>query len=188
VRLETSVRGKTVIRALAIPTLLLPLALAAQQIYRTTDEQGNVIFTDQPPAGSDSVERVELNPTNTAEPPTVTPLPAPDRPPQPAALEAVEYQVSIDRPDDETTIAMGPGNFTVSARVEPPPAAGHSLQLQMDGEDLGPPQRSSIWELTNVFRGAHEITVSVVDKEGEMLTTSAPVRVYVLRPSSNFRN
>jgi hypothetical protein len=174
-------------RALAIPILLLPLATGAQQIYRTTDEQGNVIFTDQPPAGSEQVERVELNPTNTATPPTITPRPPPDRPPEPATLEAVDYQVSIDRPDNETTIPMGPGNFTVSARVEPPPGPDHSLQLLLDGENRGDPQRSGIWELTNVFRGAHDITVSVIDKQGAALATSAPVRVYVLRPSSNFR-
>ncbi len=178
------------LRSLLATLLCLPLLCSAQQIYKTTDENGNVVFTDQPPPESDAVQRVELQRTNTSRPPTIRPLP-------PAAQESdaeelvtapLEYRLSIDRPDNETTIPMGPGNFTVSARVEPPPGPDHLLQLRLNGENRGEAQRSSIWELTNVFRGAHDITVSVVDKDGEDLATSQPVRVYVLRPSSNFRN
>jgi hypothetical protein len=80
---------------------------------------------------------------------------------------------------------MGPGNFSVSASVRPSLVDGTLLQLYMDGTPWGDAQRETTWSLTNVFRGAHDITVAVVDEDGEQLTTSAPVRVYVLRPSIN---
>jgi hypothetical protein len=55
----------------------------------------------------------------------------------------------------------------------------------MDGTPWGEPQQATTWNLTNVFRGAHDITVAVVDEEGQQLANSEPVRVYVLRPSIN---
>jgi hypothetical protein len=39
---------------------MLAQAVIGEEIYRTVDEQGNVTFTDTPPAGGVEVERVEL--------------------------------------------------------------------------------------------------------------------------------
>ncbi len=59
--------------------LLTSLTFFAQspsaEIYRTTDEQGNVIFTDKPPAGASTTERIELPPTNTTPATVVRPRP-----------------------------------------------------------------------------------------------------------------
>jgi hypothetical protein len=83
---------------------------------------------------------------------------------------------------------MGPGNFSVSATVQPGLGSGSLLQLYVDGSASGNPQSSNTWELTNVFRGAHDLSVAVVDNKGDQLAVSEPVRVYVLRPSVNFKN
>ena len=88
-------------------------------------------------------------------------------------------------PPNETKIPMGPGNFSVTVDVEPALGQGVSLQLYMDGIPWGDPQRNNSWALTNVFRGGHDITVAVVDEEGQHLASSEPVRVYVMRPSIN---
>ncbi len=173
------------VRLLLLSLLLaIPMAAAAQ-IYRSVDEQGNVVFSDQPPPAGSEGEQVELQPLNTTPAPEPRPEPAPQE--EEEAAPVADYGVTITDPANETTIPMGPGNFTVSARVEPPPGPDDLLQLRLNGENRGDPQRSGIWELTNVFRGAHDITVSVLDKDGNDLVTSDPVRVYVLRPSSNFR-
>ena len=50
------------VRTLVLSTLLAS-SLANAQVYRTTDSNGNVIFTDTPPPGG--AEEVKLNPTNT---------------------------------------------------------------------------------------------------------------------------
>jgi hypothetical protein len=163
--------------------LLLPLAASAQ-IYKTTDEKGNVLFTDKPPASGEA-EQVELRETNTAAAPPALPRPKP----QPtAAATAPAYRVAITSPPDETSIPMGPGNFSVSAEVHPAMGAGRAVQLYVDGAPWGDPQQVPSWDLTNVFRGAHDLTVAVVDGEGKQLAGSEPVRVYVHRPSINFRN
>lgn len=171
-------------KVLAVFLLALPLSTAAQ-IYKTTDADGNVIFTDNPAASGSSAERVELHQTNTAAPPPERPVAAPveligeDEP------EIIEYSASINSPANETTIAMGPGNFSLSATITPGIAEGMSLQLNMDGAPRGGPQTAPTWNLTNVFRGAHDLTVSVIDESGEVVATSQAVRVYVLRPSIN---
>ena len=172
-------------RILLVLFLAFPLAAAAQ-IFRTTDEQGNVVFTDKPPVEGGNVEKVELNRTNTAPPPPE--VIRPEEPELDDEPEALEYSVAIVTPANETTIAMGPGNFLLSAEVNPTLAAGETLQLHMDGTPWGPAQEVASWSLTNVFRGAHDLTVSILDVDGTPLATSDPVRVYVLRPSIHNRN
>ena len=100
----------------------------------------------------------------------------------------MDYSVTITSPANETTIPMGPGNFSVNAAVAPALGEDMLLQLLVDGTPSGSPQANTSWALTNVFRGAHDVTVAVVDASGKQLTVSGPVRVYVLRPSINFDN
>jgi len=173
------------LRLLITFLLALPMTLSAQ-IYKTTDEHGNVVYTDAPPSTSNSSEKVQLNRTNTSSPPPEVVRPAPPAPQE--EPEETRYSAEITSPPNETTIAMGPGNFTVSAKVRPSLAAGESLQLLIDGAPRGEPQTEPLWNLTNVFRGQHDLTVMVLDADGQPLATSEPVRVYVFRPSTNFKN
>jgi len=175
-------------RYLALALLLIAPFLAADSIYRTTDKEGNVVFTDAPPADSSTAEPVGLPRTNTSQPPPDVPALDQDEDSAGAGAEETTYSVTITSPANETSYPMGPGNFTVTVRVQPPLRKYESLQLFVDGEPRGDPQASMIWDLTNVFRGAHDLTVGVVNRDGETLATSPPVRVYVHRPSINFPN
>ncbi|WP_170287473.1 DUF4124 domain-containing protein [Halioglobus maricola] len=169
---------------------LLALALASSQawsqIYKTTDENGNVSFTDTPQPDSNT-EQVQLQQTNSTAPPPV--IPSYTGQPEPADEDETSAgsvpTAAITSPEPETTIPMGPGNFSVSASAAPGLGKGQALQLLIDGEPQGEPQVSGFWDLTNVFRGAHDLVVEVVSAEGATLSSSAPVRVYVLRPSIN---
>ncbi len=166
-----------------IALLVLACAPALAQIYKTTDKDGNVVFTDTPPDSSNS-EQVDLQPTNTVAPPAPVPRAAPTEadaePPEPAVPQA-----TITSPANETTIPMGGGNFTVTAAVEPALFGGQGLQLTIDGAPEGVVQPGATWNLMNVFRGAHDLVVHVVDRDGKTLSSSEPVRVYVMRPGLN---
>ncbi len=166
--------------------LLIPLSGLANTVYRTTDENGNTVFTDSPPANGTAASRVDIRPTNTARPPENLSRPAPEN----SAVEEsaiVSYTIDITEPANETSFPMGPGNFSVKATVSPELKKGESLQLFLDGTPRDEPQRNSTWMLTNVFRGQHDLTVGVIDGAGKTVTLSEPVRVFVHRPSSNFR-
>ncbi len=172
-------RALTLAIALAASAALFTTGAQAQ-IYKSVDGQGRVTYSDTPPADSNS-EAVELQPTNTTP---STPVPTRSAPvaeaTQPAASAPV---VTITAPGDESTIPMGGGIFDVAASVTPALTAGQMLQLDIDGEPWGEPQDSGNWHLENVFRGAHDLTVTLLDATGEAVTQSESVRVYVLRPS-----
>lgn len=170
---------------LLILIVFLSAITVQAQVYKTVDEDGNVVFTDAPPAGNTTSERIDIRQPNTAPPPDMSILqkePAAEEP------EGEVATVRIVSPLNETSFPMGPGNFDVEAQVSPALADGQALQLAIDGIPWGQPQGSTRWALTNVFRGAHDLTVTIVDDRGETLATSEPIRVFVHRPSVNFRN
>lgn len=174
------------LRLIVLALLLWPLAAQAQ-VYKTTDEHGNVVFTDTPPADTESSERIEIRQPNTTPPPDARPYPEPP-PAETVEPESEPVSVAIVSPANETSFPMGPGNFDVEAEVSPELGEDEYLQLTVGGIPWGEPQRNTRWELTNIFRGAQDLTVSVVDANGETLVTSSPIRVFVHRPSINFRN
>ena len=177
----------TTMRTLLLAILLLLPQLGTAQIYRSTDSDGNVSYSDTPPVSGPS-EQVKLRETNSTPAPEIV-EPTPTYTDSTAeADEGADYSVSIATPANETTIPMGPGNFSITASVEPALSQGDLLQLHMDGSPSGNPQSSNSWTLTNVFRGAHDLKVVVVSDKDDPLAESEPVRVYVLRPSTNFKN
>lgn len=173
-------------RLLLIALLLAPLTGLADSIYRTTDAEGNVVFTDAPPANSTPADRVDIQQVNTVEPPQDLGLPPPKSAEEKAGIDS--YNVTIISPENETSFPTGPGNFSVRVRVNPSLKKYEGLQLFMDGQPWGAVQRDTMWDLTNVFRGQHDLTVGVINNAGQTLAMSEPVRVFVHRPSKNFGN
>lgn len=152
---------------------------AAQPVYKVTDEDGNVTFTDTPPLDSEAtVEEHSLHAPNSAQPvvsspETIEPV-EPETPPQ--------FETKIISPADNATIPMGPGNFSVQVSLSPRLEAGENLLLLMDGEPVGTPQRIPNWQLSNVYRGEHRLQVLRIDDEGAELDASDISTVFVMRP------
>lgn len=169
--------------SLPLLSLLTAAPLVAQPIYKVTDEKEGVVFTDRPPATAspDAVEQVELPELNTA--PAVTPSPRSSRSSDNRPAEAAKPSVRITSPGNESTIAMGPGDFTVEARVEPPLGPRERLQLTIDGAPHGTPQASPQWQIRGALRGPHDLQVTRLNTRGRELARSDTVRIYVLRPS-----
>lgn len=155
--------------------------LMAQPVYKVTDTDGNVTFTDTPPLSSDSiVEEQPVHTPNSAKPTATTRTP-------PASVEVevevpTRYDTRIVTPAENATIPMGPGNFTVQAALSPRLASSETLQLLLDGEPVGAPQRTANWQLTNVYRGEHRLRVVRLDESGAPVDTSAASTVFVMRP------
>ncbi|GIS01506.1 MAG: hypothetical protein CM15mP103_00570 [Gammaproteobacteria bacterium] len=88
-------------------------------------------------------------------------------------------------PADNATIPMGPGNFAMQAALNPRLAPSETLQLLLDGDPVGAPQRIANWQLTNVYRGEHQLQVVRLDASGAQLDASPASTVYVMRPIVN---
>jgi hypothetical protein len=175
--------------------ILLTAALATPsswgwgQIYKVIGDDGNVVFTDSPPgvgsSSQQSVEKVELQELNTTAPVEArTPATTYTTPvPEAETEEDGGGTVAITSPTDESTIAMGPGNFAVSASAKPALSGDERLLLLIDGQAYGTAQASSSWFVEGMNRGPHDLVVQRTTTDGESVATSEPVRVYVLRPS-----
>ena len=168
--------------AMALIFVWLPLSEAHAQIYKYRDSNGNVVFSDKRPPGSveDGIEEISLPATNSTRGPDTTAPASQAETPSPVD---VDYQTTIIEPADGSTIPMGPGNFVVSVSLSPALSGGEQLQLMVDGSPAGTPQRSSAWELQNVYRGKHTLMVQRLDRNGDTIDRSDATTVYVLRPS-----
>ena len=155
------------------------------QIYKITDDEQGVVFTDRPQSVDSSdaqqVEKVDLPEMNTVPP--VEARPAPVEAPRKAEPAPAEPQVFITSPANESTIAMGPGNFAVSAAATPPLSRSERLVLLIDGQPYGAAQSSSSWFVEGALRGPHDLVVQRTSSSGKSIALSEPVRIYVLRPS-----
>lgn len=176
------------LRHIALIALLLTASslTSATDIYKHIDADGNVTFSDQPPAAGETAEKVHLRELNTT--PATEPSARPSASAEADASKAPEqpeYTIRIASPTDETTIAMGPGNVTVTAQATPPLGRLEQLQLYMDGEAFGDPQRGTTWALEGLMRGPHDFAIERLDRRGNSLVRSESVRIYVLRPSVN---
>jgi hypothetical protein len=171
--------------ALLSPLVLLVLlsgpVIAQTPIYKYVDENGQTVFTDQPPANGSKAESVEIDPINSSVPPTV------DKERSTPSIQrknsAVDYQTVITSPGDGDTIPMGPGNFSVSAALSPPLSANERVRLIVDGITVGEAQRQPVWQLNNVFRGEHKLVVERLKGDDEVVHRSTSSSVFVLRPS-----
>lgn len=155
----------------------------AQTVYKVTDKDGNVTFTDTPPSDQEAVvEAQTVHSPNTSAAVTHAPI---DERDDATVTEPISYETLIVSPAEAATIPMGPGNFSVDAIVRPALSQGERVVLTLDGEPVGTPQRMTTWQLTNVYRGEHRLQVVRVNAEGARVNASSERTVYVMRPIAN---
>jgi hypothetical protein len=176
-----SMRLNVLVPSIGIISLVGMPSLSAD-IYKSVDKKGVVTFSDTPPKEKSAPnERIEL-PAHTNRMPSIE---VPER----LVSENNEAPVSasiliITAPLDNATIPMGPGIFDVLADVQPPLNDDEFVELHLDDTPVAPPQKTPQWTLTYVTRGAHKLEIRRVSSWGELLDSSAPITVFVLRPSA----
>lgn len=187
----------------SLPTRLLGVALliglgaasveAATRIYRTVDEDGNVVFTDVPPRDAEQEAAVDVNAPNSFTPPPVeretrsvsewlgNDADAPADPGEEAA--PLSYQsLRVAAPANDEGIRENAGNVTVTAAIEPQLATGHAIQVYLDGQ-LRQSGHATSFQLVNVDRGTHSLQLRVVDASGNTVIASEPSVFHLQRRS-----
>lgn len=164
-----------------IPLLLLMLCgtLVAQNIYKVIDEDGNVIYTDQPPS-------------NDAVPEDLPPLGKMDagrsRPKQAnsgsdGSNEAFDYpDFAITQPDPEENLWGTGGSVEVALDPGKPLALGHKLVLMLNGNEVARGGAARI-RIDEVVRGAHTLNAVIVDEGGNEVAR-APSVVFHMKQAS----
>lgn len=169
----------TMCRSILLFFLLLSCApLAATEIYRWTDDAGNVIFSDTPRPGAEVIEISE--PTILPATPT-----APNSGNAQARPVARPYEtLTIARPAHESTLR---NTRSVNVGIELSPRLqtqfGHRLQLLFNGQSVAPPGTRTTFTLSDVDRGAHTLQAVIVSADGSVLERSEVSQFFVHQPS-----
>ncbi len=152
------------------------------QIYKWTDSQGVVHFSDQPHPGAKQLDILE---SQTYTPPVsqTSDNSQEEQPTAPPIVNEHQYKkISIIQPLNEATIRNNQGDVIVAVELEPLLAEGDSLQLVFDGAPLGDPQPNPMFQLNGIYRGTHKIAVQILNPVGTVLLTSEPITIFMHRP------
>jgi hypothetical protein len=167
---------------LAAALTLSAYALAAT-VYKWTDPNGVVHYSDQPEPGAERII------TQSAAKPARANVPAATarggRKPQDAdqpksALDYTAFSIEAPMPDQNFTENV----VTVRLRLEPALRAGQVIALYLDGKLVENQPRDALeFTLTEMPRGAHTVVATVMDTETGESKSTAGVTFYVQRPS-----
>ncbi len=185
---KKSVKKTEGIRRLPMMILALVLThtpLLHAAVYKTTDAQGNVVFTDIPPKNQDGETQtpVELAPSNTYAPVVSNSQTTTSPNIEEEESAAFQYEnISITSPENDAAIRENAGNVTVYTRVQPGLQEGHQVQILLNGQPWPIRSRGAV-AMTNVNRGTHSITAQIVDADEQVLMSSKPVTFHLQRVS-----
>lgn len=153
------------------------LANSKEAIYVWHNKDGVLVFSDTPKKGA---EKVKLTSNVMSMPSTDTSVldtPAPAKP--------LKFSVQIITPKDQGTIRDNSGSVHITGEIKPRFIQGHQVQLFLDGVAVSKPQSSALFVLRNVDRGAHTLTLKLLNAEKKVLSTSAPTTFYLHRKGIN---
>lgn len=151
------------------------------EIYKSYDTDGNVVFTDVPAANS---EKVDLPDITTFKSQPYKPIQSS----QPASgNKELRYDIKLVQPAHKETVRDNNGNIPVEIEVKPAlrRERGHQMLIWLDNEK---PVKftTNRYQLSNIDRGTHTVSVKVVDAKGKALSVTQTNTVYVKRHSVNF--
>lgn len=164
-------------RQLIAVFLSLVTCAVLAQVYKWTDSQGVVHFSDTPHPGAKLIDNIQTQSYSAPRPPKHFSTPTATK------KNKKEYtKVAILQPQDQATIRNNQGYLVVSAEVLPKLLTGHKVQIVFDGKAQGDPQDSLLFQLNGIYRGAHNVAVQILNENGEVVKTSPSVVFYMQRP------
>ncbi|MGE0624223.1 MAG: DUF4124 domain-containing protein [Pseudomonadales bacterium] len=174
------------IRLSLITFLMIAFATAdaaGGRIYKTVDEQGNVVFTDVPPPEEDTSSQVVVENPNSFDPKEAIPEAESwvVETPEAAAEPVFSYEaLSIASPQNDESVRENAGNITIIANVEPKLRPGHVMRLLIDGAPAQEGHQTT-FTLANVDRGTHVVTLEIADAGGRVIKRSEDSTFHMLR-------
>jgi hypothetical protein len=154
-----------------------PFAVQAAIIYKWTDSDGVVHFSDQPVPGAEKFVT-----TGAARIGTVTmgsSAAAAGAKPKPTST-ATSLSVSIDSPGNEQTIT-GNQPVKVHLAVTPDLKPGQAITWYLNGGPLTEPPDATQFTLEDLARGTYTLAATVVDQASGESKSAEPVTFYVMR-------
>jgi len=161
--------------------LLTPTILFAGEVYRVLSADGEVTFTDSPPANTTS-ETIDMPKINIA----VAPPPANSKDSKDGERESAYTKSRIIQPSNNASIPPGQLEIVVQIALEPSLHTDHLVQIYVDGRKQGSPSASSTFTLTSLNRGEHSIHAEVIGPGKQRKAKTQTIKVHVKQHSSNY--
>ena len=172
---------------LSILLMVLASAGVHADVYKSVNEKGEVVYSDQP---TPNAQRVKLPELPTYTPPPIPSFSAGSTESKPVAASPYK-SMQIVEPENDATIRDNQGIVRVQVALDPPlmTQRGHKIQFYLNGEPHGMPVGTTSISFSNLDRGTYTLTSSVVNAEGAVLGSAEPVvfhlhRESVLNPNS----
>lgn len=162
--------------ALVLIALLSVQPALAVTVYKYVDENGNVVFTDEPRKGA---EVLDVQPV-----PTVPAIPVPPPAAAPAKQADFRYnKVVIVSPEDQKNFINEVEPIVVQVALSPALRKDDNVQLLLNGAAHGAPGKSTTFTLEQLDRGEYQAAVKILDKDGQEVGASSAVQFFVKRHS-----
>lgn len=158
-----------------LPAATLACTVAWAELYKTTDAQGNVTYSDKP---QKNAEPVKLPPLNVSDPVTA----AEKDKPAPVDADTGYTTLAISSPSAGQVIPNGLTPISVSAQLEPALREGHQLRLLIDGKEHSTGATTQ-FQVERLDRGNRALQL-VVLADGKEIQQSDTVNIFVYWPGN----
>jgi hypothetical protein len=155
--------------------------LFAKDVYKWTNEEGVVIYSDTYRGGAERI-RVPDGKSSFGAPSDTAGQPQSGGEGS-ATGEAGYTSLEIVQPENNATIRNNEGTVAVGLVITPALAEGHSLKIVVDGAELEGEMRGSQFSLNNLNRGTHSLVTRVVDADGNVLISSNSINFHLRKAS-----
>lgn len=152
-------------------------------VYRWVDNNGNVIYGDNPPKNTPATP-VELPALTVADPlPAQSPPTAKSETPALPEEEKTTYsEFKITSPTAEEGLRANDGTITVTLGIKPELKLGDGVVLYLDGKQVASGKQLN-FELKELDRGEHTVFAVLNDARGNIIQNTETVKFNVLRTS-----
>lgn len=142
--------------------ILLSVSVTAETVYKKTNPDGSVEFTD---LNSKDSEEIKIRKPTTYKPPSLPAFGLPVKKLKPS----FNYSIAISKPAEDATV-INQIDVVVAVSIQPPLSSslGHQIRYSLGGETIVSQKTSETFK--NVPRGTHSVIVSIIDIKGEVIS------------------
>jgi len=171
--------------ALALVISAVVASALAAGVYKVVDDQGNITYTDTPPAETVTDEMV-LPAINPISSPIPAPVPTPvqsstSEDGEPAMAFSGYSFAALVAPLNDSLVHFDQPVVLAQLALTPELETDHLVQFYVDGSVAGEPVAATSFAIRGLERGSHRISARVLSSQGAVLVITRPVTVHVQR-------
>lgn len=155
--------------------------VASAALYRGTDAEGNVVYSDTP---FEDAEKFTPPPLSVMDAPKVAADSKTEVDDEPAEFKYLSFDITS--PTNNQTIRNEP-DVTVSLNLKPGlnSEEGHAVWLLVDGKPVIKSSQSLVLKLGRLERGAHKLQAQIRDKQGKIVVRTRVTVVFIHQTSAS---